>query len=584
MRNTRWRALAALGATTALVLTACGGNGKSDSSSSSKAPQVGNQAVSAVYNPSDKKGGTIKFADASAPDSVDPGDTYYGYSWNTVRLYGRALTMFTPAPGDASNKLIGDLATGLGEPSDNAKTWTYHLRHGVKFENGAEVTSADVKYGVERSTDKTVFPDGPAYFDTMLNWPKGWAGPYKSKNMNTDSAISTPDKYTIVFHFKAPFSDMDYLAMTPQTVPVPKAADTGAKYKNHVVSSGPYMFASYDNGKGFTLKRNPAWDPATDPNRKALPDGYNFAFNVNSDDIDNQIAAGTLDVASESVGVGPAMQAKGLQDPTLRDRMDNPVLARLQYTSIAPTVKPFDNIHCRLAVEYGMDRVAYQNAYGGQLAGGELATTLLLPILPGYQKFDLYPSKDNKGDLTKAKDELKQCGQPNGFSTNIAYRTDRDHEQDLAEAFQQQLAKIGIKVTPKGFTHDVYFNQYAGNPGYVVSHQLGLDVNSWGADWNDGFGMLSQIVDSRVIRATGGSSNISVRIPAVDALLDKAAVETDVNKRNDLYGQIDKAVMEQAVIYPGLYAKTLDMRSKNLTNVFINQNYGGYDFLSLGVK
>ena len=185
---------------------------------------------------------------------------------------------------------------------------------------------------------------------------------------------------------------------------------------------------------------------------------------------------------------------------------------------------------------------------------------------------------------TKAKDELTQCGQPNGFSTNISYRIERPLEKATAEAFQQQLAKIGIKLTPKGFPKTDYFGTYAGNPPYVKKNNLGLVINSWGADWNDGYGMLSQIVDSRVIRDTGGSSNTSIRIPEVDKLLDQSLVETDVAKREDLYGQIDKLVMEQAVTYPGVYAKLLLMRSKNLTNVFINDNYGGYDFLSLGHK
>ena len=52
-------------------------------------------------------------------------------------------------------------------------------------------------------------------------------------------------------------------------------------------------------------------------------------------------------------------------------------------------------------------------------------------------------------------------------------------------------------------------------------------TNGWGADWNDGFGFLSQIVDSRVIRETGGSSNLSVTIPEVDELIDQALAETD---------------------------------------------------------
>jgi peptide/nickel transport system substrate-binding protein len=583
MRRTRMRSAAVLAVVGGLLVAGCGSS-SSGGGSSSSSKDTFNAAVGKVFDPSTKKGGILKFADEGQQDSVDPGDTYYGYSWNFARLYGRGLTMFTPAPGKASNQLVGDLATGLGKSTDNNKTWTYTLRKGVKFEDGTPITSADVKYGVERSTDKDVFPDGPTYYDSLLNWPKGWKGPYKTPNLNTDSAISTPDPQTIVFHFKNSFSDMDYLGLTPQSFPVPKAKDTGKNYKNHVISSGPYMFTSYQDGKSFSLRRNKNWDPKTDPNRKALPDGYDVSLNVNADDIDNRVASGDLDVAYATVGVAQAMRGHALTDPTLKARLDNPNAARLQYTSINPTVKPFDNIHCRKAIEYGMDRTAYVNAYGGKLAGGDPASTMLIPVIPGFKKFDLYPTPGDKGDLNKAKQELQACGQPNGFATNISYRIERPLEKATAEAFQQQLAKIGIKLTPKGYPKTDYFSTYAGNPPYVKKNNLGLIVNSWGADWNDGYGMLSQIIDSRVIRNTGGSSNTSVRIPAVDQLLDQSLAEPDASKREALYGQMDKLVMQQAVTYPGVYAKLLLMRSKNATNVFINDNYGGYDFVSMGHK
>jgi peptide/nickel transport system substrate-binding protein len=271
-----------------------------------------------------------------------------------------------------------------------------------------------------------------------------------------------------------------------------------------------------------------------------------------------------------------------LSDPALKARADNPTLSRLWYTSINPTVPPFDNIDCRKAIEYAMDKTSFQTAFGGEFAGGALATTLMPPIVPGYKQFDLYPTPDGKGDLTKAKESLTKCGQPNGFSTNISYRNERPKEKATAEAFQQQLAKIGIKVTPKGFPKKDYFSTYAGNPPYVKKNGLGLVVNGWGADWNDGFGFLSQITDSRVIRDTGGSSNTSVRIPAVDKLLDQAQAETDVAKREAIWSQVDQMVMEQAVIYPGVYAKSLLLRGKNLTNVFVNPQLGMYDYLALG--
>ena len=97
-------------------------------------------------------------------------------------------------------------------PSDGGKTWTYKIRQGIKYEDGTVVKAADIKYAVLRSTDKATFPNGPAYFEGFLNLPAGYKGPYKSKGVNTDSAITTPDDNTIVFHLKTAFGGFDYLA------------------------------------------------------------------------------------------------------------------------------------------------------------------------------------------------------------------------------------------------------------------------------------------------------------------------------------------------------------------------------------
>ena len=585
MTSKRWRAFAALTAVAALGLSACGGSSSDNGGDKGGSATASfNAAVGKIYNQSDKKGGVIKVANSGDWDTLDPGETYYGYSWNFARLYGRSLLMFKAAPGDASNELVPDLAEDLGKASDGGKTWTYKIRTGVKYEDGTPVTSKDVAYAVARSIDKETFPNGPAYFDAMLAWPDGYKGPYKSKGVDYSSAISTPDDQTIVFHLKQPFAGFDYLAQLTQTMPVPEAKDKGAQYRNSVVSTGPYKFQDLKAGKSFNLVRNTEWDPKTDPNRKALPDEFDVALNVNADDIDNRILSGDLDIDVAGGGAQPAALARVLNDPSLKSNTDNPTIARLWYTSINPTVKPFDNIHCRKAVEYGMNRTSYQTAYGGPIAGGEMTATILPPQIPGYQKFDLYPTKDNKGDVAKAKQELQACGQPNGFKTNISFRSERPKEKATAEAFQQALAKVGIDVTPKGYAQGDYFSAYAGNPPFVKKNNLGLVVNGWGADWNDGFGFLSQIVDSRVIRETGGSSNTSVRIPEVDKMLDTAQVELDQSKRESDWGAIDKAVMEQAVIYPGVDAKSVLLRSKNLTNVFVNDSYGMYDYMALGVK
>src|SRR3954471_2946849 len=223
MKRQRIMAAVAVASALAVGLTACGGGGSSSNNTAGGASGF-NAGADKVVNPSDTKGGVIKMANSGDWDSLDPGDTYYAYSWNFVRLYGRSLVTFQSAPGEDGATLVPDLAESLGTPSDNAKTWTYKLRTGVKFEDGTPVTSKDVKYAVERSLDKTTFPNGPTYFNDFLDL-QGYTSPYEDPDPNKLGlkAIETPDDRTIVFRLNKPFSGFDYFAQMPSTAPVPVA-------------------------------------------------------------------------------------------------------------------------------------------------------------------------------------------------------------------------------------------------------------------------------------------------------------------------------------------------------------------------
>jgi peptide/nickel transport system substrate-binding protein len=341
------------------------------------------------------------------------------------------------------------------------------------------------------------------------------------------------------------------------------------------------MFQTNDLGKSFTMVRNPNWDPATDPNRKALPDQIEVALNVNSDDIDNRLISGDLDVAIEGSGVGPSAQGRILADQNLKANTDSSLQARIWFTVLNADVAPLDNVHCRRAVMYAADKTGYQRAYGGA-TGGEIATNLMPPVIPGAQQFDTYPTPGNAGDIAKAKDELAQCGQPNGFTTSISYRAERPKEKATAETLQQSLAKAGINLEIKPYPLADYLKLYAGKPDYAKANNLGLMVYGWGADWPDGYGFLSQIVDSRTIRPTGGNSNLGVRDPAVDAIIDQAVNEQDTAKRQQDWVDVDKKVMDDAYMLPGIWAKGLLYRPPNLTNVFITNGFQMYDYLALG--
>ncbi len=568
---------AGVAAVAATMLVACGGGPRPAGTGGTSVPS----ASAATDTSSDVRGGTLRFANSADWDSLDPADTYYTYAWNFARLYGRSLVTFRSAPGAEGATLVPDLAESLGKPNADATQWTYTLRQGVKFEDGSLVTSRDVKYAVERSLDKSTFPNGPTYLDNFLD-TKGYTSPYSDPDPNKLglAAIDTPDDRTIVFRLRTPFSGFDYFAQLPATMPVPMAKDTGTAYKEHVVSTGPYMFESVQPGARLTLVRNPNWDPATDPVRKALPDRIEVALNANAHDIDNRLISGDLDVGVEGAGIRGAAQGRVLADPALRANVVSAPAALLWYTALSTSVPPLDNIDCRKAVLYAADRTGYQRAHGGE-AGGDIATNLLPPVISGAQKFDLYPSPNSAGDLAQAREALARCGRPGGFSTAISYRAEQPEEKATAEALQQSLARVGITVALKPYPTGDYYRLYGGNPAFVKANGLGLIITGWGADWPDGFGFLSQIVDSRVIREAG-NTNLGIADPAVDAMLDRALQTTDTAAREAMWVDIDRKVMQDAFVLPGVWAKVLLYRPPTLTNAFITNGFQMYDYVALG--
>ncbi|SPT56728.1 ABC transporter substrate-binding protein [Actinomadura madurae] len=587
MNKMRPIAVFAAGVVAAAGLAACGGG---DSGESGSGPGY-NAGVNEVVNKSDKKGGTLKLGDSDDFDSPDPGNTYYAFSQNIARQYGRALTTFKPAAGQESNEVVPDLATDLGQSSDGGKTWTYKLRTGVKYADGTTVTSKDVKYAVERSNYTKELQLGPKYFKQYLvdNKP-AYKGPYDDKSDAGLKSIETPDDQTIVFHLNTPFQEFDYLVAMSQTMPVPKAKDTGTKYETSILSSGPYKVDNYTRGKSMSLSRNPHWNQSTDPIRKALPDKIEIQLKQNADDIDQRLLSGALDMDITGVGVQSGTQPKVLT-PEQKPYVDNPVQGFLRFMSLNQHVKPLDNIHCRLAVQYATDKVAAQTAYGGPLAGGDVATTVLPPSVEGYTKFDLYPQKQAEGGgldqatLDKAKQELQACGKPDGFSSKISARSDRPKEVAMAEAIQQSLAKVGIKVSIVQFPAGDYFNKYVGVPKYVHDHGIGMMIMAWAADWPTGYGFLAQIVHGDAIKPSGGNNLAELDDPAINKALDEAIANPDKAARMKAYGEIDKLVMQSGMEVPLIYAKALMYRPKRVTNAGITYAYGGmYDYLNMGVE
>ncbi|MFF8815001.1 ABC transporter substrate-binding protein [Streptomyces pactum] len=562
-----------------LTTTACGGGGDDN-----KGSKPSNLAVNKVHNPSDKKGGTLKFIGTQDADSWDPTRGYYGFMWDYARYYSRQLLSYQPAPGKASQELVGDLATSRAKISDDGLTYTYTLRDGITWEDGKPITSQHVKYGIERIWAQDVLSGGPVYLRDVLD-PKGeYPGPYKDKSKDKLGlkAIETPDEKTIVFHLPERNGDFEEMLAMPAASPARPDKDTKSKYGLRPFSSGPYKWDSYEPNKSMVLSRNEHWKPESDKIRKALPDKITLTLITNADEMDKRLISGDYDVDINATGMGQEGRVTALQKHS--KNVDNPSTGFIRYAVMPQNVAPFENIECRKAVIYGADKTSLQTARGGPQAGGDIATNMLPPVVKGSDpKYDPYGALQGKPDVEKAKEALKKCGKPNGFKTTIAVRNNKPVEVATAVSLQASLKKIGI---------DAQIDQYdgsqtsgiVGSPKVVKDKGYGIIIHGWGPDFPTGQGFSLPLVSGKYILDSGNNNFSMLKDDKIDELFVKAQQELDQDKAAEIYGQINKLVSEHAVYLPFVFEKNIIWRSSRLTNVYTADAYNGrYDYASLGV-
>jgi peptide/nickel transport system substrate-binding protein len=514
---------------------------------------------------------------------------YDPFMWNFVRLYTMQLMTYKSCPGPCGTQLVPDLAAAPGTVSSNGLVWTYHIKPNVKFENGQTVTSSDIKYGVERTYARGVLPNGPTYYQFLLADPE-YPGPYvdRARNIMGLTSVTTPNATTIQFHLQHPFSDFNYVVAISQSTPVQPSWDTGehggANYQLHPESTGPYKFQSYTLNKTLTLVKNTDWNPATDPEARQLVNKIVVNMNVSQSQIDNNLVSNYADVDLRGAGVQTAgVRDKILSTPTYLANADDAISGLLRFAYLNLQVIP--DVHCREAIEYAANKTSIQDAWGGPVVGGAIASTVLPPTVNGYRSFDLYNALSQPGgDISAAKAQLKLCGKASGFSTGLAYRTDRPQEVAAARALQASLATVGIKASLHGYLSGQYYPDFAGVPAYVHSHDLGIDMGDWSADWPDGYGFLDELSNGNTIAPVINTNISEINAPGINSLFSNAVKNNSAAGRLAIWPQIDRTIMGMAAILPMVYQKVLLYRNPNLTNVYVDSYYGMYNYAVLGLK
>ncbi|MFI5805317.1 ABC transporter substrate-binding protein [Streptomyces sp. NPDC051561] len=583
--SARIRQVAGAAVVVAALMTtaACGGGGGKDGSNGKPGKGAGfNAALTQVANPSDKKGGTLKFIGKQDFDSTDPTRQYYGFTWDLARFYTRQLVTYATKPGAAGAELVGDLAKGNGKISNGGKTYTYELRDGLTWEDGSPLTSKDIKYGISRVWADKVLPGGPIYLQKALDPKKEYKGPYEDKTGDGPKSIETPDDKTIVFNLATPNVDFEQMLAMPAGSPLKKEKDTGAKYQLKPFSSGPYKFESYTPKQGAVLVRNTAWKKESDPVRPALPDKITLTVNTNLDQIDKLLMKGEYDIDMNGTGMTQSGRTEALKKN--KENLDNVQTSFTRYVDFTP-VAPMNNVHCRKAVMYATDFKSLQDVRGGEQAGGPIATNMLPTTIKGSDDYDPYGVKTRGGkpDVAKAKEELKACGQEKGFKTIVSARSNNPGEKEAAEALQQALGKVGI--TAEVDTIDgAESSSITGSPAVVKKRGYGMIMTGWGPDFPTGQGFSQPLIDGRFITPSGNYNGSETNDPKINKMFDDALKATDPDKAAEFYKQVNHATADIAAQMPFLYERNFSWRSSRVTNAYSATGYNGrYDYVSLGV-
>jgi peptide/nickel transport system substrate-binding protein len=522
-----------------------------------------------------KRGGTLYVLMQQDYEHLDPARSYVGQQLSLNRLFAPTLTAFKAAQGQAGTQIIADSAADTGKHNADNTEWTFTIRDGLKWEDGKPVTCQDFKYGVERSFS-SLLSDGPVYQKQYLAGGDTYKGIYEDPK-GLPSVICNGS--AITYKLSKGVNDFNNTVTLPIFSAVRADKDTKTKYDTTFFSYGPYKIQKYVRDQSLVLVRNTFWDQSKDALRKNYPDKWQFTFGLDESVVTDRLTQDRgADQAAVTSGlfVSASQAPSILADPKLKART---VAGLTPYTYyIAINTKKVPDLKCRQAYEYAVDKNTYLTAFGGPNYG-QVATSIINPLLTAHKDFDLYDTKGHpEGNPAKAKELLAQS--PN-CSKNIKfdYRTNNASDDKAAAAVKAAFARAGITVNPNPIKRSEYYATI-GKPAV----QNEISFGSWASDWPSASTVIPPLFDGRQIAQSGNQNFAQINEPAINNGMDAAAKEGDPAKAQAMWGDLDQQVQAQAATIPMRYLKTVLMHgSKVGGDIFLDSNYSEINICTIGV-
>jgi len=464
---------------------------------------------------------TLVFGRNKDAVKLDPAVATDGMSLNVARATMEGLTQYAPGSFDIRPWLATSWTL-----SPDGRTWTFVLRHNVKFQDGTDFDAAAVKTNLDRWRLK----DDPLHVQL-----KGDYSYYQDQfgglpGVIRDVRVLAPDKVQIVL--TKPVAPMlANLAMPAFAMSSPAAMKSrGADYFREPVGTGPYEVTDWVKDDHITLKAF---------------DGYWGA----KPRIQTVILRDIPDPSSSLI----ALQKGEIDGWEYPQPNDLPLIAKdkalaiyhmppnnVMYLALNNGRRPFDNVFVRRAINEAIDAKAIvKNFYD---PSAQVADEFLPEAVWPHGVKVSYPY-----DPADARALLAKAGYPNGFSTTLWYmslpRPYLPEPQRVAEAIQANLRSVGINATLEGFEWGTYLQR-------VQNAEADMALFGWSGDNGDPDNYLYVLLDRDSATPPGAQNVCFWKDPRFHQLVTQAQVVTDKSKRSALYRQALALVHDQAPCVP----------------------------------
>lgn len=464
------------------------------------------------------RGGTLNTWAEARVRMLDPHVAFDEVSGIVITMLYDSLYTY-----DHDMKLVPAIAQALPQISEDGRTLIVPLRRGVRFHNGRELTAHDVVWSFERMLHPDLHSPGAPYYRAIVGLAE-----YQQKTAAHVRGLSAPEPYTFRIELDRPDQSFAFTLAMRFAAPMPReeVERAGSDMRRRAVGTGPFRLASWDPGVRIVVERHRQYYDAPRP----YLDRVVFEENLKKDTAFMRFRNGEVDIVTRMSPADAMLMKTPPWRPYTRVSPQADVFAMFMNVELAP----FDNVHVRRAVALALDRERWCRARNWAIRpAGQILPPKVMghdAKLPHLQHFD----------LAAARAEMRLAGFARGLPEPVTlWTSDTATGRQYGELFQADMAQIGIEVLLKPVSFPVYLEE-TGKPKTAQ-----LIAGGWSMDFPDPSNLFNLV--SSAGRAEQDSMNRSFfSDPWLDALLDRAIVERDPQRREAMYHQANDFVAQAA--------------------------------------